>query len=572
MKKVKFLCVALLLLAAMSLLAGCNRGGGGTQEAGATIDGFTVMRHVPAPAMAGYTPVLPDGVQATVTIGLQASTVADDHDTNWLTGHIQYHTGVNLEFDVFPADGAEARTRFTLMVTAGQDLPCVVLLAHNEAMTWELAQADVFIPTTAWWNDSTVAPNVWALDPADREHIFRSLALYDGNIYTLPSLLMAQWDVGIGRAWMNHEWLENLGLDMPTTTDELREVLYQFVNNDPTGTGRRTIGMTGSPGAWGANPFFFLMNAFTYANPDTQWLHVQNGTVFSLLHQPEFWEGMEFINGLVRDGLLEVEAFTQTGAELTAIAQQEEALAGMITAASYAGIFGGAATPFKARMSLMAPIAGPRGVRYTVANPHLPSHQWHITSDAEHPVVAFQLGEMFVSEYWAITFQHGRHSSNWHSDPAQFPRFRGEFVDIPTTYVVEDNAWGRPGNIIWGVGPRFYSAPLVFGRGMILREDFYARGGRISSWSVHNELYPPHYPAERLSRRLNSASELEEISMIQPTLMPHITANLAEFAVGSRPLSEADAFLQELEAFGLTRFIQLAQNGHDRVQGNPLRY
>ena len=581
MRKTKFLCATMLLVATLALLVACGRNGGtatatpapGTQGTPAVNDAL-IMQHVPVPAMAGYTPVLPDGMDITITVGISAVITAEDHDTNWLTMHIQELTGVNLEFDVFPSAAAEARTRFTLMNVAGEVLPDVMLIPFTDAYVWELSQLGVFQPTTAWWNDPAISPNVWDIDPADREHIFRSLAMYDGNLFSLPSWLSAEWDVGIGRAWINHEWLEAVGMDMPLTTGELRDVLYAFVNNDPTGTGSRTIGMTGSPGGWGQNVFHFLMNGFTYAHPATQWLHVQNGEVFSSLFVPEFWDGMEFIHGLVRDGLLEVEAFTQAPAELNAIAQQEVALAGVITGASYAGMFGGAHTPFKQRMSLMTPLTGPQGVNYTVASPHLPTHQWLVTRSAENPIVAYQLGEMFLAEYWALTFQHGPHGVNWHSDPAVFGRWVGEFADMPATYVVDPalNAWGRPGNLIWGTGPRYYSWPLIRGRGMVLREDFVAAGGRVSSWSVHYDLYPSRYPAERLCRRLNSEAEIEELAMIQPILISHIDSNLAAFAVGNRPLSEADAFLAELEAFGMTRFIQLAQNGHNRIHGLPPRY
>ena len=546
----------------------------GTTAPAEAAAGQIVMQHVPVPAMAGYTPVLGDDEQVTITIGIQSAVVADDHDTNWLSLHIQELTGVNLEFDVFPSAAAEAMTNFTLLVASGDRMPDVMQIPFNDAQVWELSQMGVFAPTTDWWNDPAVSPNVWSIDPDDREHIFRSLSMYGGDLFSLPSWLVADWDVGIGRAWINHEWLEALGMDMPRTTDDLRNVLTAFVNDDPAGTGARNIGMTGSPNAWGANVFHFLMNGFTYAHPATHWLHVQDGVVFSSLTVPEFWEGMEFIHGLVQDGLLEIEAFTQTAAELTAIAQQEEALAGVITAASYAGIFGGAHTPFMQRMSLMEPLTGPNGVNYTVASPHLPTHQWLITRDAAQPIVAYQLGEMFLSEYWALSFQHGPHGENWHSDPAVFGNWVGEFADMPTTYVVEPalNAWGRPGNIIWGVGPRYYGWALIRGRGMVSREDFEAAGGRVSNWRTHYELYPSRYPAERLGRRLNSESEVEELAMIQPILISHIDSMLAEFAVGSRPLSEADAFLQELEAFGLSRFIQLAQNGHNRTLGLPPVY
>ena len=40
--------------------------------------------------------------------------------------------------------------------------------------------------------------------------------------------------------------VDNLGLDMPETTDELHEVLKAFVNNDPNGNGvKDEIGVYG---------------------------------------------------------------------------------------------------------------------------------------------------------------------------------------------------------------------------------------------------------------------------------------------------------------------------------------
>ena len=40
------------------------------------------------------------------------------------------------------------------------------------------------------------------------------------------------------RMYINQKWLDNLGLDMPTTTDELRDVLQAFREKDPNGNGQ----------------------------------------------------------------------------------------------------------------------------------------------------------------------------------------------------------------------------------------------------------------------------------------------------------------------------------------------
>ena len=39
------------------------------------------------------------------------------------------------------------------------------------------------------------------------------------------------------KIWINQTWLDNLGLDVPTTTEELYTVLKAFKENDPNGNG-----------------------------------------------------------------------------------------------------------------------------------------------------------------------------------------------------------------------------------------------------------------------------------------------------------------------------------------------
>lgn len=47
--------------------------------------------------------------------------------------------------------------------------------------------------------------------------------------------------------WIRQDWLDNLGLDLPTNAEEFREVLRAFTEDDPDGNGQNdTFGLTGS--------------------------------------------------------------------------------------------------------------------------------------------------------------------------------------------------------------------------------------------------------------------------------------------------------------------------------------
>ncbi len=55
--------------------------------------------------------------------------------------------------------------------------------------------------------------------------------------------------------WINYEWLENLGLSMPKTTDELAAVLRSFKEKDPNGNGiADEIALIGAGGDYSCDP------------------------------------------------------------------------------------------------------------------------------------------------------------------------------------------------------------------------------------------------------------------------------------------------------------------------------
>ena len=62
----------------------------------------------------------------------------------------------------------------------------------------------------------------------------------DGNIYALPKVNECLHCTYGQRMWINTTWLEKLGLEMPTTTDEFYQVLKAFKEQDPNGTARPT--------------------------------------------------------------------------------------------------------------------------------------------------------------------------------------------------------------------------------------------------------------------------------------------------------------------------------------------
>lgn len=86
----------------------------------------------------------------------------------------------------------------------------------------------------------------------------------DGHIYSFPWIE----ELGSGKSriqvvdclpWINVEWLNNLGLKMPTTTEELKEVLIAFKTQDPNGNGEADeIPLSFIVNQGGEDPAFFI--------------------------------------------------------------------------------------------------------------------------------------------------------------------------------------------------------------------------------------------------------------------------------------------------------------------------
>jgi putative aldouronate transport system substrate-binding protein len=146
----------------------------------------------------------------------------------------------------------------------------------------------------------------------DFEDMRSSITTLDGNIYALPHLDLRR----VYPLWINGKWLSNLGLDMPTTTDELYEVLLAFRTEDPNQNGQRDeIPMTGRAGNAGGHIFKQLLNSFGLIFNGIQ--VIDDKVVYAPL-EPEYKEFLMFANKLWERDLLDHDVFTQSNADYKA--------------------------------------------------------------------------------------------------------------------------------------------------------------------------------------------------------------------------------------------------------------
>jgi len=286
--------LALLLVASFVLVA-CSNGKEGTDSS------------------------LSDSKTNPLSILMKQSQFAEDYDTNYLTKLIEEKLDVELEFVMLPIDSKDADSKFSLMVSSGSELPDIVNRTFSTTAAYDYATKGIFLETTPYLTDANKMPNFHKVPESEREIILNTTRLANGKNYGFQKYMPNEWNECPYRFWVRTSWLEKLGLEIPTTTEEFYEVCKAFVEQDPNGNGKKDeIGILGGS-AWGKNPMVYLMNAFTYANPDKAYFAVENEKIVSSFTKPEWKEGLEYMNMLVTEGLLDPLTFTQDGTQFTSL-------------------------------------------------------------------------------------------------------------------------------------------------------------------------------------------------------------------------------------------------------------
>jgi putative aldouronate transport system substrate-binding protein len=508
-----------------------------------------------------------------LTVGFYQDSNVQDLNTNHLTLLVEEQMNVDFEFELF---GDDMRSRFDMLLASGGALPDVITVGFGASTMADYISKGVFVPLDAYLADPAMSPNFHAIDEDTREFILANTALADGKVYSLFSYGSFPWNEMYFRAFINREWLDTLGLETPQTTAELAEVLRAFVERDPNGNGKRDeLGLVGSKdGGYGQWPLSFMMSPFTYANQTVNYLHVKDGAVYAAYTTPEWRDGLEYMNMLVSEGLMSPLSFTQDAQQLRALASADETVVGMATAGS-ASNFGQADGAAYRRMSLLNPIAGPKGQRNVPKVNTMPVRRWFITKDCDDPEFAFRVGDFFLREDISTASRYGEKGVDWTDDPAvtaQYRNLQGEAAG-PVRYAVElaGNLWAVPQNKHWYGGNPKNELYFCMSNGSIKQSDYdalAAAGNAPEEFYVdHLKMYPPYAPKEYISVLNYTVDEIREMSIEKTAIDLYVNEQTVAFIVGGRPLSQWEDFQAELVEMGLEKYLEAAQAAYERSMG-----
>ncbi|MCL2440630.1 MAG: extracellular solute-binding protein [Treponema sp.] len=138
-------------------------------------------------------------------------------------------------------------------------------------------------------------------DPAfpGRDFIRRNADIQTGNIYSIPSYRVA---IAMRNVFIRKDWLDTLGLPVPTTTEEFYNTLVAFRDRDPGNVGRNRVIPFGvnSDARWGLANIIHPSIDPAISNRDRWVYNVADRNIA----MPGYKEGVRMINKWFDEGLI----------------------------------------------------------------------------------------------------------------------------------------------------------------------------------------------------------------------------------------------------------------------------
>lgn len=395
------------------------------------------------------------------------------------------------------------------------------------------------------------APNLNAIlneNPQYRKQITAP----DGNIYSLPTINELN-PTTHDKLFINKTWLDNLGLEVPETKEELEAVLQAFKDRDPNGNGNPNDEI----------PFTFRMSSSdpynrqqgiqslfgTYGQLDDIYHFVVNdGEVVYTPSTESYKEAISWFHSLYGKGLVDKEAFTHDFNVYVAKIQDPGKIVGM-----FLGWSGNAtAAANKDDYVAMAPLVNTNGQRIwrTVDAKIISKGSFAITSKAEHPEVLMRWIDQSYDPEVSLEICQGlmgrvmEKTAEGRYHQMQLP----EGVTLDTA--IHDYSPGNDGTFA-------IMKPTI--DKLDLNANLTERKELDAFYSRYNvpagEMYPNVFFTEE---------EIEEIGVLQTDIDSYVAQKYAGWIVEGGVEEEWNGFQKKLKDMNVERYIQIYKDAYDR--------
>ncbi|XUB35436.1 hypothetical protein IGI41_000421 [Enterococcus sp. DIV0876] len=504
-------------------------------------------------------PIIEEGEELTLNIMAPGVGMAEWEDMPTLQDY-QELTGIDLTYTTPPS--ADFSTKLNLAFASG-DLPDIVYGAGTGSLTASMEidyGSQGILVALEDYITPEIMPNLYALTQEDPA-ILKSITTPDGHIYSLPMISRNSTSIWWqGPMWYNGTWLDNLGVEeLPTSVDELHELLTQFKNDDPNGNGQADeIPLTdvdmNSTRVW-------LMAAFGVL---TRGIQVNDDVVSYTPTSENYKAYLEFMNKLYDEGLLDAEVYGQSDEQKKAKGQNDQL--GLF--ADYFSFFTTGRTEAEAMNDPMfQPLTSEFSTSAVIpGSPRLSRGAFAITNVNPSPEASMRWVDYFYSVEGSKYIEQGPEGVFWeYAENAD-----GEQVRVYAEGVDLDNTEDERGKITPAYG---LTTPNI----VVDTTDEYAI--RVNPDDEIDNAFGD-WVAEETEEKMNDIAQVpfpllyltveenDKVAATATDLTTYVEQMEAKFITGVEPLSNWDNFVSTIESMGIEEYVAVYQTAYDRWLAN----
>ncbi|MDR1463847.1 MAG: extracellular solute-binding protein [Oscillospiraceae bacterium] len=463
----------------------------------------------------------------------------------------------------------------------GADLPdCYLGTGLELSQLTALTQQGAFLNLTNMAQDDKLMPNFSEVIRSDTARLPE--LMLDGGIYSLPAFQESLSEEYPQKAWINAEWLQRVGMQMPATTDELLAVLRKFQTEDcnRNGSAADEIPLGAAYGGQGnATTLGYLIHAFVntdYDLADSNFLGLaEDGSVTAAVTGPGFRQALSYLRTLYGEGLLDQNVFQQ-GTEVFLGGSRANEKYGVILAKDLYALFNDTA-----RAAVYVPLpplknGSQQGTLVRRSQVKLGGFLVPSRLSDKRQKLALRFGDAMLSEHGSLTVLYGAESVGWFPADNRIQAMGG----AQATWRLADKA--VDGTAIYGAIrgelPYWMSADRKLAQQATPDQNGSADLLSPLNWQgylnqVTRQYYEPigraclRYELPELiltaeqSEELNNGSDANVYSDLIDTL----NKTSREFVTGAKNLDgDWDAFVKTMNDKGLSKLVQYMQQALEK--------
>lgn len=555
---------ALALASTMALsMAAC--GGGGEAKSDEAAKDMELTE-------SGY-PIVPEGEDLTLTCFTMSMPNVEDFATNDFTKYLEELTGIHIEFQTGGRDDWQDKLN---MILASGDYPDIILGVSPDLAKYGVDE-QIVIPLDDYLTED-IMPNYMAMygDQLDQSREA------DGKIYSLLAENNC-YHCEFGRKmWVNTEYLEEMGVEKPTTTQEFYDVCKKFMEWKPDGI---AIAGTSIGEGWYGEFEYFLMGSFllppsvsyTLTKIHDKMNVTWDGEVKCIATDDRYKEFLKYCKSLYDIGAIYDGDFTQTSEQLKTIVNQADAPVLFLPAGTISDYIDSVSNPeLYSKFETITPLEGPDGTRltsdfkYSLAS----DGNFCITEACPNVEAALRWVDFFYSETGDLCSQYGAdEGKDWVLNPEGKYGLNGE----PALYEVLNPYSAEPQNHDWqDVGIRVAPEEYRLGQAVDQDVDLHSAEGleKLLFQETQNN-YEPYKPTpensdlDMLPQLKVTSDELSEVSTIAVEVEKTINETSVRFITGQEDIDSGwDSYLDALDKAGLPTLLNMYQTAYDRQYGD----